>query len=131
WALGRNRDQAATVEREPNDAPRQATLVARRSPVEGRIGKKLENGGPDLDYFLVPGGKGDRVVTARLEGIPGVDMVLELYDGQGRSLAKCDDAGPGGGEWLQPVSVGPGEAYVLVRQVWIQGTAPLEDAEVP
>ena len=40
---------------------------------------------------------------------------------------KSDSHGAGGGEWLQPVAIGPGEAYLLVRQVWIQGTPPVED----
>jgi serine/threonine-protein kinase len=131
WAVGRSKPQASVVEREPNNTPGQATLLPMHSPVKGRIGKKLPGGEPDLDYFRVPSGKGERVVTARLEGIPGVDLVVELYDGQGRALAKCDASGPGGGEWLQPTSIGPTEAYLQVRQVWIQGTPPLEEVEAP
>ena len=41
-------------------------------------------------------------VHARLEGIPGVDLVLELFDAQGRRIAKSDARGHGSGEWLQP-----------------------------
>jgi hypothetical protein len=56
-----------------------------------------------------------------------VDLVLELYDGQGTAVAKSDARGVGGGEWLQPTLVGPGEAFLLVRQLWTQGNPVIED----
>ena len=53
------------------------------TPVQGKVGKQLGEGHPDMDYFRVPAGKGLRVVSARLEGIPDVDLVLELFNAQG------------------------------------------------
>lgn len=131
WAVMRGKEKASSTEREPNDTPAQATLLPLDAPVQGRVGKRLAGGSPDLDYFRVPIAKGPRVVSARLKGIPGVDLVLELFDGQGAALAKSDAHGDGGGEWLQPVTVGPGEAFVLVRQFWTQGSAPAEDVADP
>ncbi|MES1204901.1 MAG: protein kinase [Pseudomonadota bacterium] len=130
WS-GRAHEKPSSVEREPNNSPAEATLLPGDSPVQGNIGKRLSEGQPDMDYFRVPAGKGARVVSARVEGVPGVDLVLELFDGQGTPLAKSDSRGAGSGEWLQPVAVGPADAYLLVRQVWIQGTNPLEDVADP
>jgi eukaryotic-like serine/threonine-protein kinase len=131
WALGRTRERPRASEQEPNNAPGYATLIPLDTPVQGWIGKHLEGQQPDMDYFRLPTGKGPRVVSARLEGVPDTDLVLEVYDGQGRSLAKCDAQGAGSGEWLQPTEIGPTEAYLLVRPVWIQGTPPAEKVAEP
>jgi serine/threonine protein kinase len=129
--IGRSREKASNAEREPNNDARDATLLPLDGLVEGHIGSRLSGGEPDLDYFRVPSGKGDRAVSARVQGIPDIDLVLELFDAQGAALAKSDSRGNGGGEWLQPVGIGAGEAYLLIRQVWIQGTPPVENAPDP
>ncbi|MEO8214106.1 MAG: serine/threonine-protein kinase, partial [Myxococcales bacterium] len=131
WAFGHNRERASSVEREPNDNPAQATLLPLDVEVQGRIGSRQPGGPPDMDYFRVPAGKGARAVSARVEGLPGVDLVLELFDSQGTALGKSDAHGAGAGEWSQPVMVGPGDAYLLVRQVWIQGTSVMENVAAP
>jgi hypothetical protein len=59
--------------------------------------------------------------------VPGIDLVLELFDGQGRRLAKSDTHGRGEGEWLQPTSIGPTDAYFAVREVWVEGQKPTEN----
>jgi hypothetical protein len=119
------------LEREPNDTPAQATLLPQDRPVEGHVGKRLAEGAPDLDYFHLPLAKEARAISARLDGIPGVDLVVELYDGQGRAVAKSDARGKGEGEWLQPTVVPPGEAFLLVRQLWTQGAPLVEDVADP
>jgi eukaryotic-like serine/threonine-protein kinase len=131
WAFGRGREKASYVEREPNNAPNEATLLPLDAPVQGRIGLRLSGGQPDMDYFRVPPGKGPRVVSARLEGIPDVDLVLEMFDSRGAVLGKSDSHGRGGGEWLQPVTTGPAEVYLLVRQFWTQGSDLLENVADP
>jgi serine/threonine-protein kinase len=119
-------EKAASTEVEPNNTAAYANLLASGRLVRGAIGRALEGGTPDVDYFRVPVGRGARVVSARLEGVPGLDLVLELYDAQGRRLAKSDVHGRGAGEWLQPTSIGPAEAFVAVRAVWLQGQTPAE-----
>ncbi len=124
-------ERAELVEREPNNTPGYANLLPMGAPLRGTIGKLNADGHGDVDYFRVPAGKGPRAVDARLEGIPDVDLVLELYDPEGRRIAKSDEHGRGWGEWLQPITVGPGEAYLAVREVWIQGVKPTEEAADP
>jgi serine/threonine protein kinase len=127
WATTRNRERVTGAETEPNNTPATATNLRSDSPMSGHIGKREVSGQPDLDYFHVPAGKGSRAVSARLDGISGVDMVLELFDSGGDLLAKSDSRGVGGGEWIQPTVIGPSDAYFLVRQLWIQGEPLLED----
>src|SRR4051812_42349634 len=95
-------ERAELVEREPNNTPGYANLLPLGTPLRGTIGKLNADGHGDVDYFRVPAGKGPRAVDARLEGIPDVDLVLEIYDPEGRRIAKSDEHGRGWGEWLQP-----------------------------
>lgn len=131
WGLTRSREKASLQEHEPNDTPAEATLLPLDLPVEGHVGKRLSESAPDLDYFHLPQSKFSRAISARLEGIPGVDLVLELYDGEGKAVAKSDAHGKGGGEWLQPTVVPPGEAFLLVRQLWTQGAPLVEQIADP
>ncbi|HLK90104.1 MAG TPA: serine/threonine-protein kinase [Polyangia bacterium] len=124
-------ERADAVEHEPNNTPGYANLLATGAPVRGTIGKLNADGRGDVDYFRVPAGKGARALDVRLEGIPDVDLVLEVYDAQGRRLAKSDEHGKGWGEWLQPTTLDPGEAFIAVREVWIEGQKPTEDAPDP
>ena len=117
-------------EHEPNNTPGYANLLL-QAPVRGTIGAPLNARESDVDYFRVPAGNGPRSLHARLEGVPGVDLVLELFDAQGRRIAKSDARGHGLGEWLQPTAIGPTEAYLAVREVWIDGTPPTANALDP
>ncbi len=119
--------RGVTSEHEPNNAAGYANPIASDVPVQGSIGKALAGGRPDLDYFLIPRGHGARTVSARLRGIPDVDLVLELFDAQGRRVVKADARGPGWGEWLQPTAIGPAGGYLLVHQEWVEGQAPVEN----
>jgi hypothetical protein len=122
WATVRFlRPRPATAEKEPNDVPSLATILPLGKAVSGHVGAPRTSGEPDFDYFKVPAGQGTRAVTARVTGIPDVDLVLELYDESGQRLAKVDNAGAGKDEALGPNAIGPGEAFVRVRPVWTAG----------
>jgi hypothetical protein len=124
-------ERADLLEHEPNNTPGYANLLPLGAPLRGTIGKLNADGHGDVDYFRVPAGKGPRALDVRLEGIPGVDLLLELFDAQGRRIAKSDEHGKGWGEWLQPTALEPGESYLAVRELWIEGTKPTEDAADP
>src|SRR5262249_42932487 len=81
----------------------------------------------DRDFYRIPIGVGPRSLTARLQGLPNMDLILEVFDGQARRIAKADAAGSGQGEWLPPTHIGPGEAYLVVREVWVDGRTPAEN----
>jgi hypothetical protein len=76
------------VEREPNDAPKNAAKLALPVIVNGRI-----QAAGDVDVFAVTGRPGDQIVaevTARRLGSP-LDSVIELTDAAGARLAVSDD----------------------------------------
>jgi len=126
WAglpLLRARGEAMT-EREPNDRPALAGPLHRNRAVQGVIGPSRDSR-PDFDYYRIPPGPGPRAVTARVSGVPDLDLVLELYDEHGRLVARSDGATSGGSERLA-AAIGSGEAFLRVRPVWIAGQPPAQ-----
>jgi serine/threonine-protein kinase len=123
--------KADSAENEPNNTPGYANTLASGTPVRGMIGAPISAREGDVDFFRVPTIRGSQVLQARVEGVPGVDIVLELFDAQGNRLAKSDARGRGLGEWLQPTRLSPGESFVAVREVWIEGTPPTPGAPDP
>jgi serine/threonine protein kinase len=132
WAVFRFvRPKAATAEKEPNDVPSMATPLPAGKSVSGKVGPPRTSGEPDFDYYRIPGGPGPRAVTAKVTGVPDVDLVLELYDDTGQRLAKVDSGGPGKDESLGPVAMGTGDGFVLVRPLWAVGEAPAAGSDKP
>jgi serine/threonine-protein kinase len=129
WRGGTPRADA--VEREPNNTPGYANPIVSGGAVRGTIGAPVSDREGDVDYFRIPAGRGPRTVQARLEGIPGVDLVLELFDAQGKRLAKGDAHGRGLGEWIQPTTIPQTESYLAVRELWTDGTPPTANAPDP
>jgi serine/threonine-protein kinase len=116
------------VEREPNNTPGYANTLSSGAPVRGTIGAPISAREGDVDFFRVPTIRGRQALQARVEGVPGIDLVLELFDAQGERLAKSDARGRGLGEWVQPTSLSAGESFVAVRELWIEGTPPTANA---
>ena len=76
------------VEREPNNAPTDASTLALPVVVNGRI-----HAAGDVDVFAVKGRAGEQIVaevTARRLGSP-LDSVVEIVDAAGARIARNDD----------------------------------------
>jgi serine/threonine protein kinase len=132
WAVVRFlRPRPSTFEKEPNDIAAMATLLPRDKPVSGHVGDPRPDGEPDFDYYRIPAGTGPRAVTAKITGVPEVDLVLELFDASGKLVAKADHARQGEGESLGPVAIGNGEAFVRARPVWTAGQTPAPGSPTP
>jgi serine/threonine-protein kinase len=132
WAVVRFlRPRPSTFEKEPNDIAAMATLLPRGRPVSGHVGNPSPDGQPDFDYYRIPAGPGPRAVTAKITGVPDVDLVLELFDATGKPVTKADNGRQGEGESLGPVAIGNGEAFVLARPVWTAGETPAPGSDTP
>jgi hypothetical protein len=132
WAgLRLLRARPSTLEKEPNDLATLATPLPRDAPVRGYVGVSRASGEPDFDYYQIPAGPGRRAVTAKITGVPDVDLVLELCDEAGHPIIKADAAGPGEGEALGPAAIGPGGAFVRAHPLWVRGEPPVESSSTP
>jgi hypothetical protein len=77
-------------EKEPDDRPEQALALGRDATVSASLGADPSK--PDEDWYrLAPGGPSVADVT--VSGIPGGDVVLEVYDAPGVRSASINSAG--------------------------------------
>ncbi len=111
------------TEKEPNDRPEQALTLARDPTVSASLGADPSK--PDEDWYrLAP--DAPRVADVTVSGIPGGDVVLEVYDAPQVRSANLNSAGEGKPErfpnlyvererWVRVASArkGTGGAYTL------------------
>ncbi len=97
--------------------------VAHAQPMEPQKGIRGTITGKDVDVFswMDPQPPRDMggfdYARVELTGVPGVDLVLEVLDGDGKRLLSVNDGGPGEGEVIPNVGVDPAHTYYLrVRQ---------------
>ncbi|HEX8440144.1 ABC transporter substrate-binding protein [Archangium sp.] len=110
-------------EKEPNERTEQALTLGRDATVSASLGADPSK--PDEDWYrLAPGGPS--VADVSVSGIPGGDVLLEVYDGPGIRSALINSAGDGKPErfpnlyvererWVRVASArkGTGGAYTL------------------
>jgi hypothetical protein len=79
-------------EKEPNERPEQALSLGRDATVSASLGADPSK--PDEDWYrLVP--HSPRVADVSVTGIPGGDVVLEVYDAPGIRSASINSGGDG------------------------------------
>ncbi|MFE8600401.1 ABC transporter substrate-binding protein [Archangium violaceum] len=110
-------------EKEPNERPEQALSLGRDATVSASLGADPSK--PDEDWYrLAPASP--RVADVSVTGIPGGDMLLEVYDAPGIRSASINSGGDGKPErfpnlyvererWVRVASArkGTGGAYTL------------------
>jgi hypothetical protein len=96
-------------EAEPNDQRDRAKAVPVPGGVEGSLDRT-----DDIDFYRIEAGPA-RIAAVRLRGPTaeegGADLVLELYDGDGKSLARSDRGPAGTLEALPNFPLAQGAAY--------------------
>jgi hypothetical protein len=97
-------------EREPNDDANRATSLAL-----GAIGRGNLDGESDVDVYRVELSAAG-TLAARLSGVDGVDLALELLDAVGAQLARSDRGPASTVEGLANYPLGPGVYYLAVRE---------------
>jgi hypothetical protein len=116
-------------EREPDDDVAHAQPLTLGSGIRGTLAaphvvKNKPASDEDVYSWLQPGAPGDAGAAAfdyarvELSGVPGLDLALEVLDGDGHRLWLANDGGVGEGEIAPNVAVDPAHTYYLrVREV--------------
>ncbi len=116
------------IEVEPNNASSQANPIAAGQTVRGHVGKCLSPQKSDRDFYRVHVGRGPHVLHVDLTGIPSMNLLLEVFDAGGQTVARTDEAGIGDGEDLPNVRIeGPGDFFVMVSEAPEAGKPATED----
>jgi len=106
----------ATQEREPNDDPAKATVIAAGKPVTALLGKRASPKEGDRDNFLVKWPAGSRrVISVAVTAPPNIDIAVGLSDAAGAHQITTDEGGVGETEVLHRRTV-EGAVLVTVTQ---------------
>ncbi|MEZ4433026.1 MAG: serine/threonine-protein kinase [bacterium] len=98
--LGREAPPPLRFEVEPNDSAAEATPMVAGSPIRGRVG--LPDGRVDRDVFIVEVPEDRRFARITLDGVAGLDLVLEGFAyADGKALFTANANGAGGGEQVE------------------------------
>jgi serine/threonine-protein kinase len=121
--------QPRSEEVERNDVADDATLVASGAAVSGTIGRRIDPGKADRDFFRLvdaaaPGG-GD-AVAVEVTALPNIDLGLSLVDAGGRVIATRDEGGMGAPERLRSTRV-RGPVIVMVTEAKSATGLPTEN----
>jgi hypothetical protein len=111
---------------EPNDGDEVATPMSLGGTARGKIDPEA-----DVDYYHLdldqPG-----VLAITLSGVDGMDLVLELADSSGSTIARSDRAGARGKEGLPNVGLAKGRYTLIVKQLAKKKpTKPTKGAPAP
>ena len=113
------------AEHEPNNQVESADRLAPGATVRGTLGQRVSATAGDLDIYAIEAPQ-DGQLGVTLTGLPGIDVVLELMDAEGRVLQSFDRAGTGDGETLHHLPVKEGLVFVGVRESLRPGAMPRE-----
>ena len=127
WMLVRSVGTSRTdgAEHEPNNAVESADHLTSGKPMRGTLGQRLSSTAGDRDVYSIDVPE-DGQLALTLTGIPGVDVVLDLMEAEGRVLQTFDRSGVGDGEQLHYLPVSTGIAFVAVREAVRPGALPRE-----
>ena len=107
--LARARRRAPTAaEREPNNTPGYANLLASGAPVRGTIGTPISEREGDVDYFRDPGrARAAHGAGQARRASPASISCWSCSTRRGGGWPRATRTVAGIGEWLQPTSIGP------------------------
>jgi len=120
-----------TFEVEPNDDPAQATRIVEGVSIKGYLGRRRDKNRSDRDVYLVDVPPHRPFAEIDLEGVPGIDLVVEGFDTRGKRLFKYNGAGVGAAERVRGGRVDRAQLVVVVREMWVQGQRPSENSTDP
>ncbi|MHB1844338.1 MAG: protein kinase domain-containing protein [Deltaproteobacteria bacterium] len=131
WAYRRfaNAPPAAlSEEKEPNDTPAQANLIASGQSIRGHIGARFTQTESDKDFFVLPVVGPMQLLRVRVTGLPGMSLVLDLFGPEQKTpLARVDDGAPGAGLVLPDWPVSEGRYYLELHAKVPPGQVPPEN----
>jgi eukaryotic-like serine/threonine-protein kinase len=116
-------------EREPNDAPDEATPLPRGIDYSGHIGARHDSTTGDADIYVLenPGGE-PRTLSFAVSGLPNMDVLVELYRrDRSAPLIVVDAGGTGQPEGVPNFPFEGSSLLLRVRERWEDVTFPTEN----
>jgi serine/threonine protein kinase len=110
-------EEVEVLETEPNDHSAQANKILVDSPRTGYMGKRLNVTESDHDWYRLEVPVDNLVLDVTLEGIPNMDLMLQVFrKGEEKAITSATAGAAGEGEIIRSLDVPSGVYYVLVRE---------------
>jgi tRNA A-37 threonylcarbamoyl transferase component Bud32 len=114
-------DQPRELESEPNDTAQRANLLGPGDVARGTLGKRTSDRQGDRDCFRLPAVKAGQRQTVAVQGLPNLDLKLELLTAAGKTVLASSHRGRGQGEVLHHADPALGAAVVCVTEALAEG----------
>jgi len=129
WRWNQQGYQAPSFEAEPNDDPSQALEILPNQAIRGILGRRTKPDRSDRDIYLLRL-KRSSLVEFSLGPVPGMDLILEVFDTHSQRLGSFNTTGTGEGE-QGSLRSDLSQLLFVVREVWVQGEFPRENSTDP
>jgi tRNA A-37 threonylcarbamoyl transferase component Bud32 len=117
-----------TVEHEPNDDIATAHVLPPDVWVWAALGRRRNRSEGDIDVFALERPRAAAQIAVRLEPLPNVDMMVELFRvGDSTPVLTLDAGGVGEVESVAAFPVGEDDYVLQVREHWRDGVMPIEN----
>jgi serine/threonine-protein kinase len=115
-------------ESEPNNTPEQANPLQSGATVRGQLGARLSPTESDNDWFkiVLPPGAPPHSLELSVDGIPNMDLRVELFDDHQR-LYTADATGVGGREVIPNYRLNGRVFYLRIHEAPVAGKPPTEN----
>jgi len=110
-------------EQEPNDRPFDANLLYTGATITGTIGiPNLTGSRADVDFFEIRhAGSDGEMLGFEVSAVEGLDLVLDVYDLDGRLLARANRYGVGHAERIEGIMWTGQPVFAAARELWTEG----------
>ncbi len=110
-------EEVEVLEVEPNNHAAQANRLVVDSPRTGHLGMRLNVTESDHDWYRLEVPLKDLLLDVTLEGIPNMDLMLQVFrKGEEKAIVTATAGALGEGEIIRSLNVPPGVYYILVRE---------------
>jgi len=124
---GTGQETTESLETEPNNTMNHADLLVPDIPILGHVGKRISEVASDRDLYRIDMGGPGRYLELELTAIRNMDLIIDVLDPTGRSLAQVNYAGYGKGETLHRFRVESSHVFVGVSEANQGETTPTEN----
>jgi serine/threonine-protein kinase len=117
-----------TSESEPNDEPGQADVLHAEVPLEGQIGRRIDESHGDVDVYDFEVPPGADAVALRVSALPNIDLAVDVFlAGRPDPILVLDAMPLGAPEAVPNLPLEPGLYFARVHEVRVAGRFPIEN----
>jgi serine/threonine-protein kinase len=124
WGVALGHFFITNNESEPNNDLPEANPLTLNKAMLATLGEIPEGYRSDRDFFVLSEPPPEKMLRISVTPIPAIDLVIEVINRDGHLLFTQNALPKGYGELIPNFPSNGDNVYVLVRELWMQGTPP-------